>query len=92
MCVLYCTFVLTGFCLSTLSCAHKEGSFEHLHSSKSFALSFHPISWKEDECIRHVALNANIDGEILEQISTYTVHYLMYVKKKVLKMDKVTSD
>uniref|UniRef100_A0A671RIC2 Inositol hexakisphosphate and diphosphoinositol-pentakisphosphate kinase n=1 Tax=Sinocyclocheilus anshuiensis TaxID=1608454 RepID=A0A671RIC2_9TELE len=59
MCVVYCTFVLTAFCLSTLSCALKEGSFEHLHSSKSFALSFHPVSWQEDvltreECIRQV--------------------------------------
>uniref|UniRef100_A0A673HA38 Inositol hexakisphosphate and diphosphoinositol-pentakisphosphate kinase n=1 Tax=Sinocyclocheilus rhinocerous TaxID=307959 RepID=A0A673HA38_9TELE len=52
MCVVYCTFVLTAFCLPTLSCAHKEGSFEHLHSSKSFALSFHPVSWQEDVLTR----------------------------------------
>lgn len=61
LCHVYRTFVLTCFLfVLTLSCAHKEGSFEHLYSSKSFALSIHPIPWQEDvltreECIRHVA-------------------------------------
>lgn len=62
--VLYMKLLL--FIYVTSSCTNKESSFEHIYSSKGFALSIHPVSWQEntkiltgEECFRYVHMWKN---------------------------------